>query len=96
MMIRFDLAATTPSTSKLIALYQADVQLDVGRKYIFNPKTQLFHLHANGNETREPGVLQADADVLFYLEVPGQNPTAKCPLANLNYQPIHRDEIAWF
>lgn len=95
MTIKFDLAQVPKDRVQLIALYQSNVRVDVGRTFIFNPETKLFHLHFEPNETREPNELCLDPDVLFYLEVPGQNETAKCALANLDYQAIQRNEIAW-
>lgn len=91
MTYRFDLKAAQ-SDQTLVALSLDDVRFDVGRKWIFDPAKQQFALSFT-DETRTIGELRDDPQVRFYLQIAGQNPHAKTSFANLDYQPIKRDEI---
>lgn len=93
MTIRYDLQQ--PATDvELVAVSLDDVAVDVGRKFTYDPGQQLFTLRF-ASETRTVDELKNDAQVRFYLQTHGQNPTAKSEFADLDFVPIEREEINW-
>lgn len=93
-MIRYDL--TNPATDvELVAMYRADFDVDVGRLYTYVPELKGFQLHYDHDVVLSPAEMRYDADVRFYLQVHGQNPTGRARMANIDFQLVQRDEINW-
>jgi hypothetical protein len=94
MAIKYDLN-NPREDAELIAMYKKDFDLDVGRKYTFIPELKGFQLHLDHSVVLTPEELREDSDVRFYLQTHGINPGRKSPIADLDYELLSLDEIAF-